>query len=767
MNKRKLASFLIPFLLGIGGVLFHFPLFICIFLVYLIWQFSVLNAGGIKRKRRLIYVSLLLAAFLAGGARASCRIDACRQAQSFFRSGKEVSLLGKVSFKEEKGEQFYYYLENNYLKSGQETFSCSKILVILPSDEYSMGENLAVKGKLKSFREPENEGGFHELAYYQSLNIDGAVEKASVEKRRGASIHFFEKLYRLRKKFRESYRKCMKESYAKVMAAMTLGEKSGMDKDLKVLFQKAGVSHFYSISGIHLSILGMALYRVMRKKTAGYTAAASGGIFILCYGCLTGFGISQTRAIGMFLILLYGRCRGKSYDMLTALSLMASLMAWENPMIFYNTGFLLSFGAVAGVLLAGEIKKTCFHRELSGVKNTILVSICIQMMTIPVLCNTFYEISLYAIFVNLIILPCMGVLLGFGMAGMIGGCVCDTVGKILLFPCTAGLTVFETACRISLKFPSAVFITGKLSVFRVILWYGSILALLYLIQKKKYLIKATAACLISLILIILCPPLREGEWDFLDVGQGDGICFMEGDGTSMFLDGGSSSVPHVGTYRILPFLKYHGIRAVDYWFLSHLDEDHINGMMEVAESGYPIKRLVLAEGIVRDEAWESLCKFAGESKIPIVYMKQNSVLSGKDGDWKITCLYPEEGSSKRERNDASMVLYYERGNFRGLFTGDLSAGQEEKLTEKYIFPQTDVLKVSHHGSKYGTCEKLLSGVNPKAAVISCGKNNSYGHPGEETLKRLLKAGVLVYDTRFAGQIKIREGKIITGFSVSD
>lgn len=758
MNKRKLASLMVSFLLGIGGVLFHFPLCIFIFLLYLLWQFLLLTATGIKGKRLLLYTALLLAAFLAGGARASCRREVSRQARCFFQPGKEVSLLGKVSFKEEKGEQFCYYLKNNYLKSNQGTFSCPKILVILPSDDYSMGETLAVKGKLKAFQEPENEGGFHELAYYQSLNIEGAVDKARVEKRSGTSNVFLENLYRLKIKFRESYGMCMKESYGKVMAAMTLGEKSGMDKELKELFQKAGVSHFYSISGIHLSVLGMALYRLLRKKCTGHTAAAFGGAFILCYGCLTGFGISQTRAIGMFLILLYGRCRGKSYDMLTALSLMASLMAWENPMIFYHTGFLLSFGAVAGVLLAGEIKKTCLHGELSGIRDTLLVSLCIQIVTIPVLCNTFYEISPYSILVNLVILPCMAILLGFGMAGMVLGCVCAGLGKILLFPCTAGLTLFEAICRISLKLPFAVFITGKLSLFRVVLWYGSLFLFIIMIKKKKVIKMGTAACLLCFSLIILCPPYRTGEWDFLDVGQGDGVCFMEEDGTSMFLDGGSASVSHVGTYRILPFLKYHGIREVNYWFLSHLDKDHISGMMEVAESGFPIKRLVLAEGIVRDGAWESLKEFAGELKIPIGYMKQGSVLWGKDRDWKITCLYPEDENLERDRNHASMVLYYESGNCRGLFTGDLSAGQEEKLAETYKFPQTDILKVSHHGSKNGTCEKLLSAVKPKAAVISCGKNNSYGHPGEETLERLSKAGVMVYDTRFAGQIKIRRGR---------
>ncbi|MDE6904890.1 MAG: DNA internalization-related competence protein ComEC/Rec2 [Lachnospiraceae bacterium] len=767
MTKRKLASLLVSFLLGICGVLFDFSLFLLIFLGYLMWQFSVLVSGKIKGKRRWVYLAVLLAAFFAGGAKAGCREEESRGAQSFFISGEEVSLFGRLSKKEEKGEQFYYYLKDNILKSKKGTYSCPKILVILSADEYSMGEILRITGKIKTFHQPENEGGFHELAYYQSLHIDGAVEKARVEKSFGGSFPFQEKLYQIRKKFRESYVKCMKDSHGRLMAAMTLGEKSGMDQELKALFQKAGVSHFYSISGIHLSILGMGLYRALKKKCNGYAAAAFGGTFVLCYSCLTGFGISQTRAAGMFFLLLYGKCRGKSYDMLTSLSLMASLMAWENPMIFYHTGFLLSFGAVAGVLVAGELKKACFRKELSGLRDTVLVSVCIQLTTIPILCNAFYEVSLYSVFVNLVILPCMGILLGLGMAGMLAGCFSVAVGKILLYPCTLILLVFEAVCRISTALPLAVFITGKPPVFKVLLWYGSILVFFICRKKKKFLIPGTAVCILAFTIFFLCPLPREREWDVLDVGQGDGICFMEEDGTVMFLDGGSTTVSKVGTYRILPFLKYHGIRQVDYWFLSHLDKDHTSGMMEVAKSGFPIKYLVLAEGIVRDEAWEELNKFAAKQDIPILYMKQRGTLAGADRRWEITCLFPEDTNEETDRNDASMVLFYKSSGFSGLFTGDLSLEQEEKLAEKYKFPEIDVLKISHHGSKYGTCEKLLAGVSPKTAVISCGKNNRYGHPGEETLMRLHQWKAEVYDTRFTGQIKFREGRITTAFSVND
>ncbi len=763
MNKRKLASFLTAFLLGAGAAAYGRFVFSAVFFAFIIWQVKICREGGLAGKRIGIYMAVLFIAFAAGAARSQQREMESRQALSFFTQGEDIKVCGKLYQKEKKNKQYYYYLKNCTLHSVKGNYFCPKFLVIQDGDVCSVGKTIVVKGKTKVFNTPYNEGGYNEKAYYQSLNIEAAIEGGMVEKQYGNSFCFLEKLYRIRMKFGESFEKCMKHSHAGVMAAMTLGDKGGMDKGLKTLYQKAGVSHFYSISGIHLSILGMALFHFLRKMKCSYwiSGGAAGGI-ICCYGCLTGFGISNTRAIGMFLILLYGKCRGKSYDCLTALCLLASLMVWENPKILSHAGFLLSFGAVAGVLLAQEVKKRIGREEkISGIKDTLLVSFCIQLCTIPILCNSFYEISLYSVFVNLFILPCMGFLLGLGLLGGAAGCFSVLAGKVLLFPCGLILWMFETVCTLFLKLPWAVFITGKLPVWRVLFWY--ICILVFLVLKKgnsfgAYLCKGVL-CMGTCIFLLLLPIHRESQWNILDVGQGDGICFMEEDGTTMFLDGGSTSVSSVGTYRILPFLKYHGIKSVDYWFVSHLDEDHISGLREAVEGGYKIRHLVMAQGVVRDEAWENIVHMAHEAEIPVLYMKQNSRILGRNGAWSVTCLYPGDDNRESDRNHASLVLLCESAGFYGLFTGDLSKEQEQELVRTYELPEIHLLKVSHHGSKYGTCEELLRETAPKTAVISCGKNNRYGHPGEETLKRLKDAGAAVYDTRFDGQVKIICGEV--------
>ena len=113
--------------------------------------------------------------------------------------------------------------------------------------------------------------------------------------------------------------------------------------------------------------------------------------------------------------------------------------------------------------------------------------------------------------------------------------------------------------------------------------------------------------ILAVLTLLLCFPKRaQVRVDFLDVGQGDGICISDGGGTHVFIEGGSSSENQIGTYRILPFLKYNRIEKIDAWIVTHGDEDHISGLLEVLESGYEVSSLVLAEAMPKDDKWETL-----------------------------------------------------------------------------------------------------------------------------------------------------------------
>lgn len=272
---------------------------------------------------------------------------------------------------------------------------------------------------------------------------------------------------------------------------------------------------------------------------------------------------------------------------------------------------------------------------------------------------------------------------------------------------------------------------------------------------NKQKITVIITCLLCMLLLFSHVP-KQAEVTVLDVGQGDGIYIHTSDGADVFIDGGSNDVKQVGTYRILPFLKAQGVAGIDYWFVSHLDQDHISGLIEAIESGYRIGQVVLAQGVVRDEAYEELTEALANRQIAIQYLDKGAVLRGRTASF--TCLAPGLDAVAGERNADSLVLLYEECGFTGFFSGDIPTEEEEKLAAEGKLPAVSFYKAAHHGSKYSNSEKLLSRLQPRVSVVSCSEKNKYGHPGEEAVTHMEESSGLVCYTMKAGQVRVCWGK---------
>lgn len=777
MNCRKACFLSGAFLLGIATAEFSRRIFWVLLILYgMAWAHSIWRQADTPARVKIFWI-LAFWTLAACGHYDSKSQAAFRDAyESELEDGAECLVQGEIYHKETDGKTGLFYLKNCRMQLHQKNYLCNHILLNLNAMSYSIGEILFVKGTIQTFSLPVNEGNYNERAYYQSLKIDFKVEGNGVIAVSGRKGAVREGLWALREKIKEGYQNAMPEKDAGVLIAMVLGDKSQMDAERKSLYQDMGISHFYSISGLHISLLGMALYHLLRKRGGNYLL--SGGVaaaLILGYGEMIGFGVSASRAIGMFLLLMYAKCRGRSYDRATALALLAAVLAGANPGLTRHAGYLLSFSAVLGVMMAewlteaGNSEKGEEETERKSslwekIRQALTMSACIQLATIPVMCQFFYEISVYAAFLNLLVLPCMGILLGLGMVGGIFCCIWPFAGKLLLYPCYLILLLFERACLVFLRLPHASLITGTMSLSAMLLWYIALALLLAAKRCGKRLPALALAVLFSFLLLVKGTP--GFELDFLDVGQGDGIFLAAGDGTAMFIDGGSSDIGKVGTYRILPFLKRKGIRQIDYWFVSHCDADHVSGLREALEADYPVRHLAVSQYMPDDGAWQELKELARQRQIPVLAMGKGDALHGARRDWSVTCLSYEGQGRPDDRNENSLVLFFESEDLTALFAGDIGQEQERALATEWVLPGVDVYKASHHGSNYSNCEELLDCLKPEMTVISCSMKNRYGHPGAEALARIQKTGGKIYETRRLGQIKIKEASLeAEGFSV--
>ncbi len=722
----------------------------------------------------------------------------CLPASLFLKTWPEEpewpgTLIGRISYIEPDGKKLWL-TDTNFPDIG----------IILVSFEaetsYSIGNTIRIdhQFKIQKPEAPSNPGQFDAQTYYQTKGIDllcyakGAVCIDDTVRPVANS------LYKLRKFLSSRMERLFPEDKSGILQAMLLGDKTDLEAETKSLYQKSGISHLLAISGLHVSIFGMGLYNLLRKvggslKLSGLASLA----LVLLYGFLTGMGTSTCRAVVMFAILMNGQIWGKSYDMLSALAFAAILLLMKEPLYVRSASFLLSFGAVAGIGIIFPALKQLFlpqNRKIVKRIEPLLLSLSIQLMTLPMLEYFYCEIPLYGTFLNLIVIPLMTVVMVTGIAAVLVSFLSMSVASLPAFFCSGILDGYEILGNFSLKLPGSVYTCGQPALWQLLLYYGGLL--LFLLwrhaieeRKKRKLLtcldaeeaqeekekpephrrrrQLASSIILATLAGFLTLRLHTGmELVMLDVGQGDGIFLRTASGTTFLIDGGSTSVSKVGTYRILPFLKAEGAGSLDYIVVTHTDADHISGIQELLEEagkpgGFHIGSLLLSGRSLEEEKGQELLEMAEKCGAKVQKIGYGNVL--QDESTRLFCLHPNPEESYEDVNVASVVLAVTYEDFSVLLTGDLEeAGEEEILMREEKnggkeWPEKgfSILKAGHHGSKTSGSEAWLRVVKPYLTLISCGKDNSYGHPHKEALERLISAGSRILQTTECGAITVK------------
>ena len=402
-------------------------------------------------------------------------------------------------------------------------------------------------------------------------------------------------------------------------------------------------------------------------------------------------------------------------------------------------------------------------------KSGVWISLAITLSTLPVTALSYYEIPLYSPLVNLVALPILTPTFCLAVLGGILGCFLPLgFVAICLKPCEWVVGLYEWICQLVAKLPFSNVICGKPELWQVILYYllllGGVRMLRYMQSSNRKKILCVGGIVLVCGLCIFWPKEKLFEISFLDVGQGDAIYICSEDGTTYFVDGGSTSVNAVGKNRILPFLKSKGVKSIDYWFVSHADTDHVSGLYEVLDSGYFVKNLVIAKGCRIYESYLGIVKAAKTSETKILTMKVGDYVCSKN--IQIECLGPPEEDGIpvfEDENENSLVLLLKHKkerpkaqkkdvvDFRALFAGDISIETENTLHGNLC--DVDLVKANHHGSNASNGELWLEVLRPEYVVISCAKDNLYGHPGSKALERIKACKARIFYTMENGQIR--------------
>ena len=674
------------------------------------------------------------------------------------QAGKEVQITGQV-YQIEVRESYQIL----YLILSKKT---ARILVYDDAKQsVQIGNKVNVKGELSLFEEARNPGNFDQKFYYEKQKIGAFLWAEALRVTDRESNPLKQGLYELRQKWKRILIDAAGEEDGGALAAILLGEKQGMDREIRELYQVNGIAHVLAISGLHLSFLGVGVYHLLRRITGSYTVGGLAGVlFLSAYILMIGMTVSAFRAMVMFLFRIGADLSGRHYDSPTALAAAAVTVCMWRPLSLYDSGFWLSFGALIAIIFILPIFKNLPAQSLWA-------SASVNLFLLPILMYSFYEVPIYGVFLNLIVIPLLSVLMAAGLIGTMISLFWEHAGEAIFLCCRIIFRVYEHSCEAALRLPFARVVTGQQDIWKILFYYVFLFAAVLLLRKKeenkgekrsrkKRVVLSVLLVGTGMTILLFTAQVKDKiTITMLDVGQGDGLVIRGPEGKTYFMDGGSSDVKKVGEYRIEPYLLSQGIGSLDYVFASHGDQDHISGIRELVQrqkTGVTIKRLVLPTQTVWDDALKELAEMAEKEGIPVFTMEKGQCLT--EGKLSLTCIQPGKGEMEETGNSASLVLALRYGDFDMLFTGDVEGEGEKRLVDhlqgEYSECVWDVLKTAHHGSGNSTTEEFLKTAAPQYAFISAGKNNSYGHPHKETLERLKDAGAIVYSTQEEGAVTI-------------
>lgn len=682
----------------------------------------------------------------------------------------------------------------------QLTRSGQSIIVYINKEEtHSIGSTILASGELSFFEPATNPGQFDAEKYYRNRDVLFSVKKAAVIKKVENGVFtagigsgmdksmMGRRRVGLRQKLKELalvqetvLEKYLSDVDATIMKAMLLGNKEELDEEVEKLYQDNGIAHILAISGLHISLLGMVVYRLLRRLPLPvWIPLVLSEIFLLLYGCMVGFPVSAIRAIGMFTFFLLSKLLRRSYDMLTALAFMAVFQLLQHPGYLFDCGFQLSYGAILGIgILLPAFEKINESTSCPWLKKGIsflLPSLSVTLVTSPILIYHYHELSFFSILLNMVVLPFMGVLLMSGIAILFFAQVFMPLAKLCAMVVTLILCLYEYSCRFLELFPIGQKNIVAPSIFRLLMYFMLLIIVTILVKEKSHLYQFLFVVLCFGLLIF--PHNPQFRLWITDIGQGDGSVIFTKEGNCFVIDCGSTTKYRVGERVLIPLLKSQGVDNIDAVFVTHADEDHMNGVLELIELGkeenITVRSIVLYEKALatEPEEWKELVTLANEKDIPIVGMAQGDKVQTETVT--IECLYPLRGQSGLTGNASSLVLSMEvkkgsdvfsidgfvsgkigkvlrgsesNGTFRALFTGDLEIDGEKSLLEKHAENASgktnpgewadisdtlgermsggyDLLKVGHHGSSGSSSAEFLEWVSPRLAVISCGADN--------------------------------------------
>lgn len=541
-----------------------------------------------------------------------------------------------------------------------------------------------------------------------------------------------------------------------------LGERGSFDQDMSDDFKNLGILHLLSISGLHIQFIfaGLSFFLLRlglsKEKTYGILM-----ISLFAFGSFIGWGTSSFRAVLTTMISITTKRFYLPLTSLDAWSVTLLLALWIDPYQIFLVGFQLSYLLSLTLLL---FSPSYLKARTSYLLDNLKLSMLMTVSSIPILILHFYEFPWIGILANLLFVPFFSWLLFPLLILLLLSYMVSTTKIFHFFVAifSYSITGIEKLASWMSAIPFSVIVTGKVSAFVLVILTIALLNWLLALEsgKKRKTTTAVLVILLGLILFFQHYPFL-GKIVMIDIGQGEAILIKSpGSKGNYLIDTGGKIQYEQENWKVrkqaasltektlIPVLKAYGVTSLDQVLITHGDMDHFGELAELSEN-IPIKALVYPEGVRKKALFDVSAEKLATTGTRLIEVLADQAKTKQIGPGLIILWPLEEG--KGENND-SLVLYGKFGEHYWLFTGDLEEAGERAIIKQYPHLKVDVLKVGHHGSHTSTSKEWVDFLKPTFSLISVGKNNSFGHPHPEILKRLEKQQCTIYRTDQDGSI---------------
>lgn len=681
------------------------------------------------------------------------------------------TITGKIlSIPQEKSEgkiKFFFKVNKIRYDSIEKNFDNEKVLVTLNTDEtLRIYDSYKITGRLSSPFKAGNPSQFdygNYLRNFDAYAVFYGKEFTKIDGNRSAIQKSLQWINDYREKIIGVHSKYLQSPNLEILGGIVFGDDAvSPPENIKQSFINSGLLHILAASGMNVAFIFSFFYFFLSLFRINYKV----NIFIciltvLTYSLMTGLGASVIRATFMLVFVLLGKLIDRDAHSVSLLAFVALLMLLYNPMYINDVGFQLSFVVTFGLLVMTPYLVRSKNKFVNWIIGTVSIPIIAQLWVMPIQIFYFNNISLYSVFANIMSVPILSIISFGGFVSSLISIItpiADFVCKIFDFVLNPLLTILVNISDFWGKLPHAACQTSHPNVFQVLVYYMILLNITALFDKdlrEKFLnyLKITLPTLI-LILLISTIPIKNNNLEItaFDVGNADSFLIKTPNNKYLMIDtakngynGGKSQAEMV----ILKYMKDRGLKDLDTIIVTHFDNDHCGGAVDLIQN-LNVKKVYVNSLNHPSIAAKEIYKISGDK---LILAENNQVIFDENG-LKITNFISPD-SLEIDDNDASILSLLEYNDFKMLFTGD--AGILTYNSLKSELPQNiTILKVGHHGALGVVNKEMVKELNPEISLISVGENK-FGHPSIHTLEILKDTRILRTDINNSIRIIVNKG----------